>query len=182
MTQAARKRRLLLFIPLGVFIVLALFFWRGLSLDPNAMPSALIDKTFPEFSLTVLGDDNKTLTRANLLGQVSLVNVWATWCVACKFEHPVLNELATLGVPIIGINYKDNSAAALQWLEKLGNPYQFNIVDPMGTLGLDLGVFGAPETYIVDKKGIIRYKHVGIVDMPAWNTTLKPLFDKYSKE
>lgn len=179
MSKASMKNRLFLFIPLAVFMVLAFFFWRGLSLDPNAMPSALIDKTFPTFTLAKLGDTETALTHDDLLGQVSLVNVWATWCVACKFEHPVLNQLAEQGIPIIGINYKDSDQAAIEWLEKLGNPYQYNIVDSTGTLGLDLGVFGAPETYIVDKQGVIRYKHVGIVDMDVWNTTLKPLFDRY---
>lgn len=175
------KNRLTLFIPLAVFIVLAMFFWRGLSLDPNAMPSALIDKPFPVFALGKLGDEEKQLNRSDLLGKVSLVNVWATWCVACKFEHPVLNQLAKQGVPIIGINYKDNSRDALVWLEELGNPYQFNIVDTDGYLGIDLGVFGAPETYLIDKKGMIRYKHVGIVDMQVWNETLKPLYEQYSQ-
>jgi cytochrome c biogenesis protein CcmG/thiol:disulfide interchange protein DsbE len=175
------KQRLFLFIPLVVFMVLAFFFWRGLSLDPNAMPSALIDKTFPAFTLAALDNSEKTLTQDDLLGQVSLVNVWATWCVACKFEHPVLNQLAEQGIPIIGINYKDNDKAAVQWLGQLGNPYQFNIVDSMGTLGLDLGVFGAPETYIVDAQGVIRHKHVGIVDMDVWRTTLQPIFDRYSQ-
>lgn len=176
-----KTNRLKLFIPFAIFIVLAAFFWRGLSLDPNEMPSALIDKTFPEFSLPSLPEENPSLTREDLLGQVSLVNVWATWCAACKYEHPVLNTLAEQGVPIVGINYKDNTPAALQWLEELGNPYVFNIVDAKGVLGINLGVFGAPETYVVDKQGVIRYKHVGIVDMPVWNTVLKPIYEKYKR-
>jgi cytochrome c biogenesis protein CcmG/thiol:disulfide interchange protein DsbE len=173
------NQRVKLFIPLAIFMVLAFFFWRGLSLNPNAMPSALIDKPFPVFSLTNLQND-QPVYRDNLLGKVSLVNIWATWCAACKYEHPVLNGLSSEGVRIVGVNYKDNNTAAKKWLEKLGNPYVFNIVDPEGLLGVNLGVFGAPETYLVDKKGIIRYKHVGIVDRQVWDTILKPLYEEYS--
>ncbi len=174
--------RLKLFIPFIIFIVLAAFFWRGLSLDPTEMPSALIDKTFPEFSLPSLADENNSLTREDLLGQVSLVNVWATWCAACKFEHPVLNTLADQGVAIIGINYKDNTSGARKWLDELGDPYQMTIVDTRGSLGIDLGVFGAPETYVVDKKGVIRHKHVGIVNMQVWNESLEPLYKQLAQE
>ncbi len=172
--------RLKLFIPLGIFMVLVGFFWRGLSLDPEEMPSALIGKPFPEFALASLED--KPLTNASLMGQVNLVNIWATWCVACKYEHPVLNQLAEQGVNIIGINYKDKNAPAKQWLTDLGHPYRFNIVDQQGVLGIDLGVFGAPETYLVDKEGIIRYKHVGIVTLGVWEETLAPLYQTYSQK
>jgi cytochrome c biogenesis protein CcmG/thiol:disulfide interchange protein DsbE len=172
-------QRLKLFIPLIIFSILVGFFWRGLSLDPTAMPSALINKPFPEFTLTNL-HSGKQISRADILGQVALVNIWATWCAACKYEHPVLNKLSEQGVPIIGLNYKDNSPAALKWLEELGDPYQLIIVDPIGNLGLNLGVFGAPETYLIDRQGIIRYKHVGIIDMQVWNELLKPLYDQYS--
>ncbi|MFT6221684.1 MAG: cytochrome c biogenesis protein CcmG/thiol:disulfide interchange protein DsbE [Candidatus Endobugula sp.] len=174
------NQRVKLFIPLAIFMVLVLFFWRGLSLDPNAMPSALIGKPFPVFSLISLQND-QPVYRDNLLDEVSLVNIWATWCAACKYEHPVLNGLASEGIRIIGINYKDNNVAAKKWLDELGNPYAFNIVDSDGVLGVNLGVFGAPETYLVDKKGIIRYKHVGIVDRQIWNDILKPLYTEYSK-
>ena len=172
------KKRLQLFLPLAIFLVLVGFFWRGLSLDPNAMPSALIDKPFPVFSLNRL-EDEQPIYRDSLLGEVNLVNVWATWCAACKYEHPVLNQLAEQGINIVGINYKDNNQAALKWLDTLGNPYRFNIVDPLGSLGVDLGVFGAPETYVVDKQGIIRYKHVGIVDRQVWTETLQPIYKQY---
>lgn len=172
-------QRIKLFIPLAIFMILVFFFWRGLSLDPNAMPSALLDKPFPVFSSTTL-QDGQPIYRDSLLGEVSLVNIWATWCAACKYEHPVLNSLSSEGVRIVGINYKDNNAGAKKWLDELGNPYVFNIVDADGGLGVDLGVFGAPETYLVDKKGIIRYKHVGIIDREVWDTTLKPLYDQYS--
>lgn len=167
--------RLKLFIPLAVFLVMAIFFWRGLSLDPTELPSALIDKSFPEFQLPRLIGESATTTREDLLGEVTLVNVWATWCVACKVEHPFLNKLAQSGVRIIGINYKDESTAAKQWLTDLGNPYQWNIVDQDGRLGVDLGVFGAPETYVLDPEGFIRYKHVGIVDQRAWDEKFVPV-------
>ena len=176
--------RLKLFIPFAIFAVLAMFFWRGLSLDPSAMPSALLDKPFPEFTLAALSplqSEAATVSRSDLLGHVSLVNVWATWCAACKYEHPVLNQLSEKGVRIVGINYKDNTLAAQQWLQDLGDPYEFTIVDPDGRLGIDLGVFGAPETYLVDKQGLIRYKHVGIVDMVVWDTLLQPLYERYSQ-
>jgi cytochrome c biogenesis protein CcmG/thiol:disulfide interchange protein DsbE len=170
--------RFKLFIPLIIFAVLSIFFWKGLSLDPSAMPSALIDKSFPEFSLPRLGDGNESVTmasRADIVGEITLVNVWATWCVACKVEHPYLNQLAEAGVRIIGLNYKDDSNAARQWLQKLGNPYQWNIVDQEGKLGIDLGVFGAPETYLLDQKGVIRYKHVGVVDQSVWDEKFLPV-------
>jgi len=144
------------------------------------MPSALIDKPFPEFLLPKLGVEGEVLSKKDLLGKVSLVNVWGSWCVACKYEHPVLNALSAKGVPIIGISYKDSAAPATKWLKDLGNPYLFNIVDFEGTLGVDLGVFGAPETFVVDKEGVIRHKHVGIVNLQVWNETLKPLFEQYS--
>ncbi len=173
--------RLKLFLPLAVFGLLAGLFWRGLSLDPTAMPSALIDKPMPAFDLPLLQDPTARKTQEALQGQVSLVNVWATWCVACKVEHPYLVSLAQQGINIIGLNYKDDSASALKWLQELGNPYQFVIVDQDGRLGIDLGVFGAPETYLVDKRGMIRYRHVGIIDERVWNETLLPLVQELNR-
>jgi cytochrome c biogenesis protein CcmG/thiol:disulfide interchange protein DsbE len=102
--------------------------------------------------------------------------VWATWCISCRVEHPYLQELAREGVPIYGINYKDDSAAARLWLEQLGDPYRANIVDREGTLGLDLGVYGAPETYFVDAEGIVRYRHVGVIDERLWKGRLEPIY------
>lgn len=176
------KQRLLLFIPLLVFVMLALFFWRGLSLDPNAMPSALLNKPVPSFELPVLPapENPPGLTTANqelLKGRVSLLNVWATWCVTCRQEHEFLNSLKAQGIPIYGINYKDNDDDAQNWLAELHNPYVFSVIDADGRLGLNLGVFGAPETYIVDKQGVIRYKHIGDVNAAVWESTLKPIFD-----
>lgn len=176
------KQRLFLFIPLLVFVVLAIFFWRGLSLDPNAMPSALLNKPVPAFELPVLPapENPQGLTVANqelFKGRVSLLNVWATWCVTCKQEHEFLNSLKAQGIPIYGVNYKDDNDAAQNWLAELHNPYVFSVIDADGRLGLNLGVFGAPETYVIDKEGVIRYKHIGDVNEIAWEKTIKPIFD-----
>jgi len=111
-----------------------------------------------------------------VVGQVSLLNVWATWCVACRVEHPYLLDLAERGVPIFGLNYKDDGSDARKWLLDLGNPYRLDIADREGTLGLDLGVYGAPETYLLDAGGVIRYRHVGIVDQQVWESILQPLY------
>lgn len=176
------KQRLFLFIPLLVFVVLAIFFWRGLSLDPNAMPSALLNKPVPVFELPVLPapENPSGLVTANqelLKGRVSLLNVWATWCVTCRQEHEFLNTLKAQGIPIYGINYKDNNDDAQNWLAELRNPYVFSVIDADGRLGLNLGVFGAPETYIIDKQGVIRYKHIGDVNAAVWENTIKPIFN-----
>lgn len=168
--------RLKLFLPLILFCVLAVFFWRGLSLDPTAMPSALIDKPMPSFSLPELNNDQRLISEVDLKGEVRLLNIWGTWCVSCRVEHPFLLQLAEQGVPIVGVNYKDDPALARQWLLKLEDPYLFNIVDLEGRLGIDLGVFGAPETYLIDMEGVIRYKHVGVVDENVWSTTLGPMY------
>ncbi len=168
-------QRIKLFIPLIIFAVLAGFFWRGLSLDPNAMPSALLDKPVPQFSLPTLLDDQRLVDQGELKGKVSLLNVWATWCVSCRVEHPFLLQLAEQGVPIYGVNYKDDPIQARKWLQELHNPYVLSLVDADGRLGIDLGVFGAPETYVVDRQGVIRYKHVGIVDERIWRETLQPI-------
>lgn len=167
--------RFKLFLPLIIFAILAMVLFRGLSLDPTAMPSALIDRPLPAFSLPALGED-ATLTQTNLQGQAALLNVWATWCVSCRVEHPYLLQLARQGVPVFGLNYKDDDAQALGWLKELGNPYRAVIADREGTLGLDLGVYGAPETYLLDANGVVRYRHVGVVDETVWRTVLEPLY------
>ncbi|MET0777607.1 MAG: DsbE family thiol:disulfide interchange protein [Pseudomonas mandelii] len=164
-------RRWLMLLPLAIFLVVAVFLYRGLYLKPAELPSAMIGKPFPAFSLpTVEGD--KTLTKADILGKPALVNVWATWCIACKVEHPVLNKLAQQGVTIYGINYKDVNADAKKWLVEFHNPYQLGISDADGSLGLNLGVYGAPETFFIDAKGIIRDKFVGVIDEQVWREKL----------
>ncbi len=164
-----------LFLPLALFGVLALFLFRGLSLDPKELPSALIDRPLPAFQLPELAG-SRQLARDDVVGEVSLFNVWATWCISCRVEHAYLQQLADAGVPIFGINYKDDDADAQRWLAELGNPYRLNIADREGSLGVDLGVYGAPETYLVDAEGVIRYRHVGVVDERAWTTVLEPLY------
>lgn len=171
--------RLKLFIPLILFTGMALFLFRGLSLDPRELPSALIDRPLPDFNLPVLGQE-RLLQRADLVGEPALLNVWATWCVSCRVEHPYLLQIAASGVPIYGINYKDEDAAAARWLAELGDPYRANIADREGSLGLDLGVYGAPETYLVDAEGVIRYRHVGVVDERVWQTILQPMYRQLS--
>lgn len=174
-------KRIYLFVPLIIFIALVALFAKGLKLDPTEMPSALIDQSVPEFSLPSLASEDKILNRADLVGEVSLINVWGTWCPSCMHEHPYLMKLANK-VPIIGINYKDVRADANQWLQKLGNPYVLNVFDEKGTLGIDLGVFGAPETYVIDQQGFVRYKHVGVVNERVWQERLKPVIDRLRGE
>lgn len=169
------KQRLLFFIPVAIFAVLVLFFFRGLSLDPNEMPSALLNKPVPKFSLPRLVNPQELGSENLLQGKVSLLNVWATWCVTCREEHAFLNQLKTQGVHIIGLDYKDNTADAQRWIAELGNPYDNILIDEDGRVGLDLGVFGAPETYVVDKQGIIRYKHIGDLNQKVWDETIQPL-------
>ena len=166
--------RFKLFLPLALFLALAVLLARGLQLDPKALPSALIDRPLPEFSLPVLGKD-KVLSRADVTGEGALFNVWATWCASCRVEHPYLGQLAREGVVIYGINYKDEDTAAIKWLDQLGDPYRLSLVDAEGSLGLDLGVYGAPETYLVDSDGVIRYRHVGVVDERVWTEILEPI-------
>lgn len=172
--------RLKLFIPLVIFVALGLVLFRGLALDPQELPSALIGKPFPQFELP--GLHGKTRRTEDLLGEVALINVWATWCIACKIEHPFFTRLAAENIPIYGINSKDEDTAARQWLKELGNPYLFSIADHEGRLGIDLGVYGAPETFLIDAGGGIRYRHVGIVDEQVWEDTLAPLYRQLKDE
>jgi cytochrome c biogenesis protein CcmG/thiol:disulfide interchange protein DsbE len=159
----------LLFIPLGLFIVLGGFLWKGLSIDPTELPSALLGNPFPSFNISALKSADKQLTNADIIGQPVLINVWATWCPACRQEHQQLLKMAQENfIPLIGLNYKDNRVAALNWLQQLGNPYQFNLYDQAGMIGLDLGVYGAPETYLLDKQGVIQYRHVGVMTDEIW--------------
>lgn len=174
--------RLKFFLPLGLFALLGAFLMRGLSLDPQEMPSALIDRPLPEFALDAL-DTRGTVQRKDVIGKVSLFNVWATWCISCRVEHPYLEKLATEEqVPIYGINYKDEDDAARRWLQEMGDPYVLSVADRDGTLGLDLGVYGAPETYLVDAQGVIRYRHVGVINERTWTRTLAPLYQQLLAE
>ena len=179
--------RLKLFIPLAVFVSLALFFFvvqkqisRG-EYDPQNMPSALLDKPLPEFALQNLVGDN-AIKRADVVGQIMLVNVWATWCPTCHFEHAYLDQLAQQGVVIVGVDYKDDAEKARQWLQDKGNPYRWVVDDREGTFGLDLGVTGAPETYVIDAKGVVRLRYQGDLNERVWTETFKPLLEKLQRE
>lgn len=169
-----------LFIPLTLFLCLSVLLYVGLFRENQGdLPSALINKPFPSFSLPSVKDPERLLDENQLAGEVALVNVWATWCPSCRVEHPYLNYLSQQGVAIYGVNYKDDQKEANIWLDRLEDPYRFSINDQVGSLGIDLGVYGAPETYLIDARGIIRYKHIGIVDDNVWEKSLEPLYRKY---
>ncbi|WP_422450487.1 MULTISPECIES: DsbE family thiol:disulfide interchange protein [unclassified Endozoicomonas] len=177
------KRRLQLFLPLAIFLGLCLMFYVALFREnPGELPSALLDQPLPTFELPTVKNPDRTVTRESLLGEVALINVWATWCPACRVEHPYLVDLANKGVPIYGVNYKDDQPEARKWLKTLHDPYRFSINDKSGSLGIDLGVYGAPETYLIDHQGVIRYKHVGIVDANVWKNDLEPRFRHLQKQ
>lgn len=139
------------------------------------MPSALLNKPVPSFSLARLENPEERRTESILQGKITLINVWATWCVTCRQEHAFLNQLKNQGFNILGIDYKDNTQDAQRWIAELGNPYTDILIDQDGRFGLDLGVFGAPETYVVDKQGIVRYKHIGDLNQTVWDKTLLPV-------
>jgi cytochrome c biogenesis protein CcmG/thiol:disulfide interchange protein DsbE len=166
-------------IPLALFVVLVIFLGVGLQLNPREVPSPLIDKPAPSFQLTQLQQPERPLAQKDLLGQVWLLNVWASWCVSCREEHPVLLELAkTNAVPIYGLNYKDQRDDALKWLAQFGNPYTLSIADNDGRVGIDYGVYGVPETFVIDKAGVIRYKQIGPVTPQALKDKILPLVRK----
>jgi cytochrome c biogenesis protein CcmG/thiol:disulfide interchange protein DsbE len=163
-------------IPLAVFVVLVVFLAIGLFRDPREVPSPLIDKPAPPFSLLQLHEASTVMTPADLKGRVWLLNVWASWCVSCRQEHPLLVELGKSGVvPIYGLNYKDQRDAALKWLDEFGNPYQASLVDADGRVGIDYGVYGVPETFVIDRDGVIRYKQIGPMTPAALREKILPL-------
>ncbi len=165
---------LMLSLPLGIFLILLWFLWQGLGRDPTLLPSALINQPLPPFKAITLNDPKQIVTSVNLKGKTALLNVWATWCPSCQAEHEMLRKLADQGIAIYGVNYKDDPAKAVSWLESLGNPYRFNINDQAGQLGIDLGVYGAPETFLLDKQGVIRHRHVGVLDDWVWKNDFLP--------
>jgi cytochrome c biogenesis protein CcmG/thiol:disulfide interchange protein DsbE len=171
-----------LFIPLVVFAVLVGFLFVGLFLNPREVPSPLIGKPAPAFSLNQLHKPDRTLATADMKGQVWLLNVWASWCVSCREEHPLLVELAKAKlVPIVGLNYKDEPAAGIKWLAQFGDPYDLSIVDRDGRVGIDFGVYGVPETFVIDKQGTIRYKQIGPVTVEALEKKIIPLVRELQK-
>lgn len=178
MTSKTLRLRLLFALPIGgigvVIFILALGLRGG---DHNIHPSTLIAKPFPSFEAPKLLD-NEMSDHEELLGESRLINVWASWCVACRAEHRVIQDIAESNlISVVGINYKDQRVDALDWLTELGNPYDYTIVDFDGSLGVDLGVYGAPETFLVDSKGYIRYKHIGALTDKVWEGEILPLLE-----
>jgi len=171
------------FIPLIAFVVLAIFLGIGLVLKPKEIPPENIGQPAPQFTLPVLGDSTQMISTNDMLGKVWLLNVWASWCAACRSEHPLVNDLATKNiVEIIGLNYKDTEEAGGRWLQQLGNPYKASIMDIDGRVGIDYGVYGVPESFLIDKKGIIRKKQIGPFTYKDIQETLIPLIMKLRAE
>ena len=169
-------------IPLGLFFGLVIFLGLGLQRDPHEIPSPLINRPAPAFSLPTLDPAAGTFSPADMQGRVWLLNVWATWCVACRQEHPVLMDFARAKVaPLIGLDYKDQRKDALGVLKRTGNPYDITAFDADGRVGIDYGVYGVPESYVIDKAGVIRYKHIGPITAEAMRDTIIPLINELKK-
>ncbi len=163
-------------VPLLFFVGLVVLFIFGLQNDPSKVPSPLIDKPAPAFSLVSLHNENELITQDTFKGEVTLVNVWASWCAACRVEHPLLVRVANdEQLAIYGLNYKDKRVNAMRWLQQLGNPYIDSAFDQKGDVGIDYGVYGVPETFLIDKQGIIRYKHIGPIDQEDMDETILPM-------
>ena len=169
-------------LPLGIFAVLVWFLFKGLSLNPREVPSPLVNRPVPNFTLPKLHAPDQKLSASDLKGQVWLLNVWGSWCVSCRIEHPLLNELAKNNVvPIYGLNWKDKREDAIGWLNKFGDPYVASIADLDGRVAIDFGVYGAPETFIIDKQGTIRHKHIGPITAEALQKDILPLIEQLKK-
>jgi cytochrome c biogenesis protein CcmG/thiol:disulfide interchange protein DsbE len=167
-------------IPLLLFVVLVVFLAVGLSRDPQEIPSPLIGKPAPAFEVPQLADPKKTFSPESMKGQTWVLNVWASWCAACRDEHPVLVELGKMQVaPIIGLDYKDKREAAMTMLALQGDPYLLSAFDSDGRVGIDYGVYGVPETYVIDKAGVIRFKHIGPITMAVLNQKILPLLSQH---
>jgi cytochrome c biogenesis protein CcmG/thiol:disulfide interchange protein DsbE len=162
--------------PLAIFLVIVGFLYVGLGLNPREVPSPLVGRPAPAFELPLLERPDKRFVPAEMKGKVWLLNVWASWCVTCREEHPLLVDLATKKVlPILGLNYKDKGDEAKAWLKRFGNPYEFSVVDADGRIGIDYGVYGVPETYLIDADGVIRFKHIGALTPVIVERKLLPL-------
>jgi cytochrome c biogenesis protein CcmG/thiol:disulfide interchange protein DsbE len=169
-------------IPLALFLIAVGFLFKGLFLDPHEVPSPLVGKPAPQFSAPVLGEAGKVFNSADMKGKVWLLNVWASWCVACREEHPVLMEMAkTKQITTYGLDYKDTDAEAQQVLMTMGNPYNLVATDADGKIGIDYGVYGVPETYIIDKAGVIRYKQIGPITDEILFTKIVPLLKELQR-
>jgi len=169
-------------LPLGIFVLLVFLLGVGLSLNPREVPSPIIGKPAPAFQLPQLHDPAKTFSPKELQGKVWVLNVWASWCVACRDEHPVLTALARSGIaPVYGLNYKDKRDEAIEWLRRYGDPYQASLFDADGRVGIDYGVYGVPETYVIDKQGVIRYKRIGPVTPDIVQSKVAPLIAELNR-
>lgn len=169
-------------IPLVAFLIIVFFLWRGLDLDPKKIPSPLVNQPLPEFQLPDLFEPGLAVTTQDLQGEIAVLNVWATWCLPCRAEHPLLVKLSKTGVPIYGINYKDQRDKALKWLELYGDPYRRVMMDPQGQTGIDFGVYGVPETFLLDAQGRIRYKHVGALKAEDLEQVILPKLNELRRE
>ena len=169
-------------VPLVIFVVLAGFLYVGLSLKPREVPSPFINKPAPDFQLQNLHSMNELFSNNDMKGKVWLLNVWASWCVACRQEHPLLVEMSRSGeVPIYGLNYKDAPTKARQWLQQHGDPYKLSVVDYEGKVGIDYGVYGVPETFIIDKEGYIRHKVIGPLTVSEVQNCVMPVVNELNK-
>ena len=170
-------------LPLGAFLLLAILLGVGLGLNPREVPSPLIGKAAPHFELPQLHRPQENFSQKDMRGKVWMLNVWASWCAACREEHPVLVDLAKSGtIPIIGLNYKDKRNDGLAWLVRYGDPYVLSAYDEHGKVGIDYGVYGVPETYVIDKQGVIRYKRIGIVTPDIVKNRILPMIDELNRE
>jgi cytochrome c biogenesis protein CcmG/thiol:disulfide interchange protein DsbE len=170
-------------LPLGAFLALAILLGVGLGLNPREVPSPLVGKPAPHFELPQLHRPDQNFSEQDMRGKVWMLNVWASWCVACREEHPVLVELSKSGVlPIVGLNYKDQREDGIAWLARFGDPYLLSAFDIKGKVGIDYGVYGVPETYVIDKQGVIRYKRIGIVTPDIVKSKILPLVSELNRE
>ncbi len=170
------NKRLVYITPLILAIGLGFILYTAIGKDPTRLETARMNDPVPGFKLSTLQDKQRVVDQTALAGEVRLLNVWATWCPSCRTEHPYLMELAAKGVDIVGLNYKDEREKALSWLSSLGNPYSLDLFDPQGRFGFDLGVYGAPETYVLDSDGIVRYRHVGELNERVWKAQVEPVY------
>ena len=166
-------------LPLIAFVILAILLFRGLYLEPQSIPSPIINQQTPTFSLKNL-HNNQVITQTLFQDKWTVLNIWASWCEACSLEHSFLMKLNQQGVHLVGLNYKDEPKAAKSWLENYGNPYQLVLSDTKGEVAIDFGVYGSPETFLIDKQGIIRYRHVGILTPDVWQAHILPLISEKS--
>ncbi|HYH43457.1 MAG TPA: DsbE family thiol:disulfide interchange protein [Burkholderiales bacterium] len=166
-----------------MFLVLVVFLGIGLTLNPREVPSPLVGKPAPQFELPVLHAPEQTFSPRSMLGKVWMLNVWASWCVSCRHEHPVLMELARSGaLPIYGLNYKDGRQDGIEWLNRHGDPYKLSAFDNKGAVGIDYGVYGVPESYVIDKRGVIRFKQIGIVTPDILRAKILPLVRELERD